>query len=208
MDVVIDGDRNFKLQGEQKDVLAVLGVVEAHLRKQGRAIVSVRINGQECLPEELVTRGADLEASAVSTLVVQSEKIARLIDEALEELRGVLPELPVVCRSLAEIFHSEHPQEGYEPFQKLANLWLHIKNRQHLAARVMDLDLNQETINGISLSKIHEELNGSLREAAEALEQQDCILLGDLLEYELAPRAEQESDIVALLQERASAHSG
>ncbi len=208
MDVVIDGDRNFGLQGEPKDMLAVLGAVEDHLRKQGRAILSVRIDGQEYLPEDLVARVAELQVSAVSALAVQSEEIARLIADCLEELRGVLPELPAACRSLAEIFHSEHPQEGYEPFQKLANLWLHIKNRQHLAAKAMDLDLDQAKINGIPLSKIHEELNGFLQEAAEALEQQDCILLGDLLEYELAPRAEQESDIVALLQERAPAHSG
>ncbi len=208
MDVVIDGDRNFGLQGEPKNVLAVLGAVEGHLRKQGRAILSIQIDGKEYAPDDLLSRTGELQVNAVSELAVQSEKIARLIADCLEELRGVLPELPTVCRSLAEIFHSDRPQEGYEPFHKLADLWFQIKKRQQLAARAMDLDLEQLEINGVSVATMHDELNGFLQEAAEALEQQDCILLGDLLEYELAPRAEQESDIVALLQERAPAHSG
>ena len=42
-------------------------------------------------------------------------------------------------------------------------------------------------------------------EAAQAVLDGDCILIGDLLEYELAPRAEQEARIVALLQELAAA---
>lgn len=208
MDVIIDGEKNFELTGEPTDMMAVLGAVEAFLREKGRAMLSVKIDGQVFKPEDLAARTAELPLETVSALVVESDSIAKLIADCLSELETILKELPKACRSLAEIFHSEHPQDGFEPFHELADLWLQVKNRQRLAANAMNLDMGKIEINGISLLAMHEELNNFLQEAAEALEQEDCILLGDLLEYELAPRAEQESDIVALLQERAPAYSG
>lgn len=45
-------------------------------------------------------------------------------------------------------------------------------------------------------------MNKFLAEAVGALESGDLVLLGDLLEYELAPRAEAEVRITALLRER------
>lgn len=208
MDVIIDGEKNFELTGKPTDMMAVLGAVEAFLREKGRAMLSVRIDGQVFKPEDLAARAAQLPLETVSALVVESDSIAKLIADCLSELETILKELPKACRSLAEIFHSEHPQDGFEPFHELADLWLQVKNRQRLAANAMNLDMGKMEINGLSLLAMHEELNNFLQEAAEALEQEDCILLGDLLEYELAPRAEQESDIVALLQERAPAYSG
>jgi hypothetical protein len=52
------------------------------------------------------------------------------------------------------------------------------------------------------------ELNSFLDEAAQALRDGDTVLLADLLEYELSPRAELEGEIVSLLrrQAEASAH--
>ena len=46
------------------------------------------------------------------------------------------------------------------------------------------------------------------QDARKALEAEDCVLLGDLLEYELAPRAEAEAEVVALLRSQASQQSG
>ena len=44
--------------------------------------------------------------------------------------------------------------------------------------------------------------------AGTMAEWRDSVLLGDLLEYELAPRAEQESVIVAILMEEAERLAG
>ena len=49
---------------------------------------------------------------------------------------------------------------------------------------------------------------GMVMAVAKAVEAGDCVLLGDLLEYELAPRAEAEAKIVALLRRHADTPSG
>jgi len=77
-----------------------------------------------------------------------------------------------------------------------------------LIANALRLDLDSMSLDGSSLKALHDDLNAQLKEAAEALENGDCILLGDLLEYELAPRAEREERIVGLLRERAASAAG
>jgi hypothetical protein len=126
------------------------------------------------------------------------------VNNCLAELERALPELPEVCHRLAEVFQSERPESGYEPFEQLAAIWKTIKEREIQIFNALDIDLGSIEVDGEPISRIHEELNQYIDEAAEALKAGDCVLLGDLLEYELAPRAETEAAIVALLRDRVS----
>lgn len=206
MDVIVDGVSDFAVQGEPANILAVVGAVSDFLRKQGRAILAIDLDGEAITPDEMVKRLEGAPLDSANTLNVSSEDIAKLLEDCLKELDETLPELPVACRSLAEVFQGETPEDGYEPFNRLAEIWAHVKNRELLIAHALGIDLGKLDVNGKSVNTLYEELNERLNEAVEALEQSDCVLLGDLLEYELAPRAEREMDIVSALQSRAAAN--
>ncbi len=208
MDVIVDGQRDFEVRGEAKDALAVVSAITDFLSQKNRAMLSLRVDGKTVTPETLIEELEGTPLAAVGQLEVSSEEVPVLVEQVLSELKDNLPELPGACRALAEVFHGEDPTAGYEPFESLAEIWEHVKNQELLAARGLDLDLDAMVIDGVPITKMHEELNGFLREAAEALENEDTVLLGDLLEYELAPRAEQEAEIVKLLQEQVAAKSG
>jgi hypothetical protein len=92
------------------------------------------------------------------------------------------------------------PQEGFDPFVELAEIWGHIKSRESLVANSLELDLGNLEVDGKTVQSVHAVLNQFLEEAEQALKDGDIILLADLLEYELAPRAELEVSIVSLLQ--------
>jgi hypothetical protein len=83
---------------------------------------------------------------------------------------------------------------------ELAEIWGHIKSRESLVANALELDLGDLEVDGKTVQSVHTELNQFLQEAEQALKDGDIILLADLLEYELAPRAELEVSIVSLLQ--------
>lgn len=51
-------------------------------------------------------------------------------------------------------------------------------------------ELEELTIDGMSLEEFYTELNTILKELVEAFHAQDSVLIGDLLEYEIAPRLE------------------
>lgn len=208
MDVIVDGASNYDLKGEPADVLTAVGAISEFLRSQGRSILSLQVDGSDVQPEEMAERLKDLPVGAVERIEIGSESTSVLVENSLEGLMASLPELPAVCRNLAEVFQGENPEEGFDPFVELAGLWASIKSREALVAEALDLDTETLEVNGKPLPAMHAELNQCLEEAEQALKDGDTILLGDLLEYELAPRAEQEADIVALLQARIPASPG
>ncbi len=203
MDVIIDGQRNFKMQGEPPSLLAAVSAIADFLRENGRDIVSLSVDGRAVRPEEISSKFADLPASGVGTIEVGSEETLVMVMNCLREIESVLPELPNACQGLAQVFQGESPMDGFEPFQELAEMWSHIKRREALVSRILAIDVDQTLLEGRSLAQVQQELNSFLEEAAQALKDGDCVLLGDLLEYELAPRAEQEAQIVALLRQHA-----
>jgi len=202
MDVHIDHERTSLFAQEPEDVLAAVTAVSNHLREKGRAILSLRADGNPISPEQLVPSLKGKRPSDVTLLEVQSEDLGTLVNDSLLELERVLPDLPDACHRLAEVFQGETPESGYEPFQQLAGIWSIIKEREAHIANALDLDLDTLEVAGRAVGTIHTELNAYLLEAAEALKVGDCVLLGDLLEYELAPKAEAEKAIVALLRSR------
>jgi len=199
MDVIIDGARDFKLTGEPEDLMAVVAVVTEHLEAQGRSVVAVEVDGVSLHPETVEAKLAGRGLSGASEMRFESEDTVVLVRESLADLREALPDLPEACRQLAAIFQGEAPEEGYEPFQELAGIWLYVKRLEHLACTSMHLDSEVLEVAGRKVADHSRELNGFLEEAVQALRDGDTVLLGDLLEYELAPRAELEADIVAVL---------
>lgn len=208
MDVILDGASNYDLQGEPENAFSAVAAVSEFLRRDGRSILSVKVDGEEVLPEALADRLTDLPVSKIQRLEIGSAQTATLVEECLQGLGENLPELPAICRGLAQVFQGETPEEGYEPFVDLAGLWGHIKSREAMVTNALELDTDTLMLDGKSVSALHKELNQFLEEAGQALKDGDIILLGDLLEYELAPRAEQEIQLVALLQAQIPANSG
>jgi hypothetical protein len=203
MDVLVDGQTHLEITSPATVVEAVGMAVES-LRAQGRAVVGVRVNGEDLAPEALSERFADTAAAEVS-LELSTRPVLELVLEVLDTMTEMLPELPAACRKLALVFQSEIPEEGYEPFQELAEIWEFVKARQRMAAEALEIDIDTLEVKGQPLREHLRELNSFLEESAQALRDGDTVLLGDLLEYELAPRAELEGEIVSALRRHAEA---
>ena len=204
MDVSVDGKRDFALQGDPKDVLSVVAAVSDYLRSQGRAVLSVHVDDVEVSAENLVETLEDKPLTDVSVLAVESAAVGQLANDMLAGLREAVTELPKACHELAQVFHGDKPEDGFEPFHHLADIWISVKQREALIIGATAMDESELVIGGKKTADHHEELNRFLDECAVAIEKNDCVALGDLLEYELAPRAEVEIEIFAKLEEACS----
>lgn len=207
MDVILDGAGNYSLQGTPEDVLGAVAAVSEYLRAQGRSVLSVKVDGEELSPDTIAARLKGKPLEQVARLEIGSESTTALVEHCLDGLSDFLPELPQVCRNLAEVFQGEKPQDGFEPFIEMTEIWEQIKSREALVANALELEADAITVDGKSMALIHAELNQFLEEAEQALKDGDIILLADLLEYELAPRAELEVGIVTQLQARIPARA-
>lgn len=207
MDVILDGAGNYSLQGTPEDVFGAVAAVSEYLRGQGRSVLSVKVDGEELSPETITERLKGKPLDQVARLEIGSELTTALVEHCLDGLSDFLPELPQVCRNLAEVFQGEKPQDGFEPFIEMTEIWEQIKSREALVANALELDAEAIAVDGKSMAVIHAELNQFLEEAEQALKDRDIVLLADLLEYELAPRAELEVGIVTQLQARIPARA-
>jgi hypothetical protein len=207
MDVIVDGASQ-SIGPEPKTAVEAIAAASEALRAQQRAVVAVRVDGAPLRPEELPSVLGARTVSEVGRIEIQSEDVAALVDECLRGLEHHLPDLPAACHGLAEVFQGSRPEEGFEPFQQLARIWEEVKHREAMVVSALALPLDEFEVRGAPVSRLQDELNEFLNEAADALEAGDCVTLGDLLEYELAPRAETEADIVALLREQAQKRFG
>jgi hypothetical protein len=208
MKIRIDNVEFSGLTDEPRDVLAAVAAVSDYVRTRGRAVMSLRLDGTHVTPAALADALRNKTAADVDCLEVTTEDIKSLVDNALNELEQVLPDLPDVCRRLAEVFQSEDPDAGYDPFHQLAAIWKTVKERQIQVASALDVDLNSAAVDGKPIAQHHAELNALLSEAAEGIQNGDCVTLGDLLEHELPPRAEMEARIVGMLRSRAQGGRG
>ncbi|GMW03463.1 MAG: hypothetical protein AMXMBFR84_45970 [Candidatus Hydrogenedentota bacterium] len=200
MDLIVDGNRVDVTGDAAAGVKSVLEGLTKFLRTQGRAVVAVSIDGKSLNPSALAEH-IDVPGE-VKVLQVSSASIAEMADNTLNELHEALTSLPAACRDLAAVFQGASPEDGFDPFANLASIWGDIKKRENTVIGVLDLSLDTLTLQGSTLASLHNKLNEQLCEAEQALKANDFVLLGDLLEYELAPRAEQETAIVDLLHAR------
>lgn len=208
MDLIVDGQRDLEFDSNWTTIADVLEGIDATLRERGRGMLSVTCDGNRVLPEQLLEVLGDKTLDDVAALEIQSEALMTLAAKSVKEMEEVIPELAVACHGLAELFQSETPEQGFEKFEQLAEIWSTVKTRQELVASALGLDLGELIVDGDSVAKRHGDLNRFLEESAEALESRDLVSLGDLLEYELAPRAADEERIVGLLKAHLEGRSG
>ena len=205
MDVRVDSQVFPSSSQDQSDAVAVLAQVSEVLRARGRAIMGVKLDGKTVSPDRIAEVFGGRRPDDVGLVEVESEDIQTLVESSLNDLERLLPELPSVCHQLAEEFQGETPEAGFEPFHQFALIWQTVKEREMMVANALNIDLASLHMDGAPIPTMHKELNEFLDECAEALKTGDCVVLGDLLEYELAPRAEAEMKIVAALREHARA---
>lgn len=203
MQIIADEDAPLELPDTPEDLLGAAAMASDILRDRGRAIVRIAVDGIDVPYTRLIETLKDRPVDSCETISFVTEDVNKLVEDALRELEEHIPELPKVCHDLAAVFQSEDALSGFMSFQEIAAIWQHVKTREMQIASALDVDLAQCELHKKSLEAHHTELNNFLEEAVQAMEARDTVLLGDLLEYELAPRADLEVEIVALLKQSA-----
>ena len=203
MEIIIDGTPGYPFGELPATLIGVLKGLEEGTRTGGRGITRIEVDGKEILPEDVMDKMGDHAVDTVGSVAITTRSLNEMVRDCLSRMRETVRELPGLCRSLAEVFQSDTPEEGFEPFQRLAEIWHIIKQNEMHVASTIGLDLENTPVEGKALRESHMELNTYLGECIGALEAGDTVLIGDLLEYELAPRAESEAHILATLEQHA-----
>lgn len=201
MKIIINGKEEFRVPENAKTLIDILEILIDYLSNNNLGLVKLRVNEQNVYPGESLKAIQNMEISNIHTLEITAIPILQLLQDSISELERYTPELSNICYGIAELFQSENPSEGLGPFQRLTEIWGEIKNREAVIVNSLSKYLkNQESSIVGEIVEHHRELNQYLGEAYKALSNEDMVSLSDILQYELAPRAEKELEIVNLLR--------
>ena len=188
MDIYINNTKADITLEDEKTIEDVLKGIEIECEKIDATIIGVSIDGTEIDAEELSNRFSDLieNTSTLEITTICKDDIAsyfQSIFETLEELETKLTEIPVNLQSGKEIEATETVKvfaESFDNFWKAVNLSSlfseYFANTKEKAQKISDFLADFAPI---------------LSDFENAFKDKDTVLIGDLSEYEIAPRIAQ-----------------
>lgn len=200
MEILVDGKKQFTLQSNPGTVGGVLIEISEYLESNGRVLQGVVADGKPVPPEEIMGKFGRMSVSEVTSLDVASANMLELVDESIGELKEVLPELPAACQALSEVLASETPQDGFSAFNQLLEVWEVLQERRAQIVSALGLDTYVTKLGDVTFAEREEGLTEALARARKLMEESDFVALADLMAHELSDFADQERDIVSILE--------
>jgi hypothetical protein len=195
MDIYIDDTAiDATLEGE-RTVGDVLAALERSCGEQNATIVEIEIDGRVIGVDEIDSEQAK-EISGVETVKVRTVS-ALDIAEALAGLGAEFSRLEHELPDIPAWMQGGKKGDAYQTIQNLANA---VDSFCHLAAlsSLFPARFSLMKIDGASPHEFFEKFSPVLKEFCKALEDNDIVMIGDLAEYEIAPRI---SAIRALIED-------
>ena len=172
---------------QEKTIGDILGSVEAECEKSGMTVTGLKANGSVVPADKLdaLFSGALDSIATLELTTISGEDVRSMLRELGMSFTACIPhlqEVPVLLQTgkdmrVMEIINdcSSNLRDLYKIIPLLS---------------ITGLPSCGPDVNGISLADYPAELSPILKELMGALESKDTILVGDLSEYELAPRIE------------------
>lgn len=188
MNILINGQRiDFETEGE-KTVGEILGAMEGECEKSGLTVTGVRVDGVDVAAADmdaLFGRDAntvgDIELSTMSGMDVR--EMITALGTRFAGHGDELVEVPVLLQTGKDLRVMETINALSNDLYQLYQL-LPLMPLAGIGGGGPDVD-------GVALTDIPSSLSPLLKDLLGALESKDTILVGDLSEYELAPKIKQ-----------------
>ncbi len=196
MDVRLDGVPLDIVFESEKTVGDVLKGMEAELEKSDATIIEIQADSevfQASELDELFTRSIDSvkELSLKSVSYTDVKDIAVKIFERFSSLSGRLEQIPLQFQQNKDNEAMASVSELADSLSALFDLLPYFSFFPNHFEKI--------TIDGTPITIFIQELNPLLQDFLQAVETKDTVTIGDIAEYEFAPRVQKISECVSLL---------
>jgi hypothetical protein len=177
--------------------LATVGAVLDHVARQGRVAVSMTVDRAE--PDYANTDA--LRAIATEGHLVQLETAdpREMAMDALVAMESALGEADASKDKAADLLQRNQTQAALVQLSACLGVWQQAQQCVAQSAQLVGINLDEIRVDGEDLQAVVSRFAAQLREIRRALEDQDYVALGDVLNYELGETGRQwRSAIVSL----------
>jgi hypothetical protein len=184
MQIIIE-DKTIEWELKQPDwiLLQIIEDVEAFLLTINRVAIGLSVNGQALTQEELEIRQQQ-SIEGIECLQFETMGLSKFIQNNLngveEANKKLIEEINAFATELYSMLKSVDPQTVIEDIRDFYFFWLRLY--QIMPAIFEDIDFG-----GKNFPETCKQLQNIFKEIVEAMEEEDCVLAADLLQYEIIP---------------------
>lgn len=191
MHVLVD-DRPYTMAGPANQSLGELAneVCAANRQDEPRYVVSIRCDGQPLSQEDLAEALASA-AERYERVEIQTQPVAALVRSALDQAALVLEDSTIAREKAADLLAAGQQEAAMQELQKFLEAWKQIHQTLMVVSQVLGIDLDSVADGKASLSTVLEVVKSRFTEMKDAMVQNDFVVVGDLLRYELSEPVEQ-----------------
>ena len=187
--------------------IALTKVQELHIAKD-EVISTIHVD-DEPLTAELLAEWKNRPIEEFNKVQIEAPKRNCLASQGLRLLSQGLAESNEQRREIVDHICQARHTQAMEMLTGYLNLWDNVQQSLGSAARLIDVELESleiyQTSGNNEVQKVVEriqQLSEQLKQLQDALEAQDLVLLGDILEYEFGPLTDDWQNMLEELADR------
>jgi hypothetical protein len=199
MEVIANGQQiPFTLTEEKtvKDVVETLLLLSSQANK---LVIDFKVNDESL---SLMDRQsyADIPIETVKKIeIIVENKSARVI-ESLDEIERLLPVIINSFTDVADTLIAGQKHKALSIFSESLGNWRKMINFLRVIESSYKISFDEIEVNGKKVKDLNNELFTVLTEIKKAVENEDLVTIGDLVEYELKTRLEEQRNVISLLK--------
>lgn len=199
MEVIANGQViPFTLTDEKtvKDLVETLLLLTSQANK---LVLECKVNGEAV---SLMDRSgyADVAIETVDKIeIIVENKTARVI-ESLDEIERLLPVIINSFTEVSDTLIAGQKHKALTLFSESLSNWRKIINFLRVIEASYKINFAEIEVNGKTVEKMNDDLFSLLLELKQAIENDDLVTIGDLVEYELKAKLEEQISIIGSLK--------
>jgi len=150
---------------------------------EGRVIVKVELDGSAVEGPALTgSRGTTLAGRALSVSTANQQELSW---QMLGKLHALIQWLTPQHGEIAKLLETGKTAAALGKLSNVLSAWMQIQQAYGNLAEMQGIELGKLMVREITAEAVIQEFAGQLREIQTALQAQDFVLLGDILQYEM-----------------------
>ncbi|MCP5462088.1 MAG: hypothetical protein H7A34_02750 [bacterium] len=197
---ILINDQVSKIQPENELNLEDLMVRiqdSVHKQDQTQVIIDIKVDGKPLFDSSRNIRSYSLDS--IKTIEVQTDNLIETIIRTLGTIKKDLPSLSEGMSNISTTLQAGNKEGALVQFSHICEEWRRIIQFLDNVSQLLQIDYSKLIFAEKTIDQANEELLLLLKDAKDSIEKDDLVMLSDLIEYELAPKIDEEITIVSEL---------
>ncbi len=180
MRVLLDNDECDMAVGSVGEAVAAGAALASD---RGRTVTDVLVDGTRWSDDQLAS--PDIEQATATEVQIITAEPAELVTETFAEAAWALSDAGKLQEEAAQLIQAGQPRDAMDKLRDAVSIWLSVQEAVAKGSKLVGLDLDSVTLDGVSARLCIERLTEQLRMIRSALQANDPVGLSDTLLYEM-----------------------